>query len=385
MKNTLKLMIIILFSLSLCLLTGCLGGILDKGNKMLDEALEKGNGILDERLKSSNDIVDETAMTILKALENEDAETIKGLFSKEALEQAENIDEEIQAAIDFFEGSIPEGSLHDISVPGRYPAYMEGASTRKGITVIQNVGLYYIETDKARYAMRVTMYSRSDENLDTEGVVIIEILPFARIKWQAYAEDGAAGVFIQDEELMTEEISEEETEEEQDSIYDDDIKISNQVLYDGYKWFGGEQFGYIQIPDDCEEFTEMPNENRPNMIMMRNAAQTVIISVDYFDEVTSDEDAKNMADQIAENAVQMGADSLYDYENVRYKLSKHLTYHERYGTVDEATETTDEYYLYFYVAYIPQLNRGVYVSVEGVYDDVMKAVGMIQMSYIATK
>lgn len=245
MKTNLKLISIILFSLSLCLLTGCLGGILDKGNKMLDEALEKGNGILDERLKSSNDIVDETAMTILKALENEDAETIKGLFSKEALEQAENIDEEIQAAIDFFEGSIPEGSLHDISVPGRYPAYMEGASTRKGITVIQNVGLYYIETDKARYAMRVTMYSRSDENPDTEGVVIIEILPFARIKWQAYAEDGAAGVFIQDEELMTEEISEEETEEEQDSIYDDDIKISNQVLYDGYKWFGGEQFGYI--------------------------------------------------------------------------------------------------------------------------------------------
>ncbi len=89
-------------------------------NDIVEEVDESMSDWIYKPRKEANDMLEE----LLVALGNNDNETIKAMFAQDLINSNDNIDEEIQSAVDFFEGTIV--SYDYVGTPASGESYREG-------------------------------------------------------------------------------------------------------------------------------------------------------------------------------------------------------------------------------------------------------------------
>ena len=111
-------------------------------------------------------IADEYCEEIIDALENQDTDKLKSMFSTSALAEAENIDEGLAYVMDFFQG---ETTLID-----------GGCSTSESVDhgekTIRLEGRYWVTTDKDEYFIFFVYDDVDTENPDNVGLYMLQIV-----------------------------------------------------------------------------------------------------------------------------------------------------------------------------------------------------------------
>jgi len=104
---------------------------------------------------------------IISAIKNQDKEALKLLFSKKALEEAEDFDEEVDILFDYIQGDIESWEKEG---GGSYKSTRNGKSTW--------ILLYSItlKTEKGLYRIFVVDYSIDTINPDSQGVYMLELI-----------------------------------------------------------------------------------------------------------------------------------------------------------------------------------------------------------------
>ena len=125
---------------------------------------------------------------ITAALEVEDSEAIKTLFSPYALENSENLEEKIQELIEFYPGR-----------NGGYEVwYRTHETTNRGVKECVVAAIFEITNDDEIYRMRITTYTENDVDQDKEGVYMIQVMTKEAepegFKWKT--ETSAPGVYV---------------------------------------------------------------------------------------------------------------------------------------------------------------------------------------------
>ena len=107
-----------------------------------------------------------TYTTIVEAARNQDDIALKGLFCEKALEEATDLDSQINDLFDFFQGEIINGDTYRMA----YGIFMEGGfvhpNTRREAT-------YYIKTSERIYHLYFYGYTVNKRNPEEEGLYTI--------------------------------------------------------------------------------------------------------------------------------------------------------------------------------------------------------------------
>lgn len=113
-------------------------------------------------------IADETFKALIEAVEAEDSETIKGMFAEDALSQIDDIDSEINAFIDFYQGNMESwddwGGASLMTSSGGGKGYYQ-----------QIEGYYKITTSEEKYRM-IFLLNQSAPEKSHEGIYEIGII-----------------------------------------------------------------------------------------------------------------------------------------------------------------------------------------------------------------
>ena len=123
---------------------------------------------LTKELGSEHQMADQMMEDIATALDNGDADALKALFSEAALEEATDIDRQISALLNFYQGKMQnfEGTLSS-STDTEY-----GKDVEKQI-----IGEYLLTTDKESYRVIYDYTVIDKENSDAVGLSQLEIVP----------------------------------------------------------------------------------------------------------------------------------------------------------------------------------------------------------------
>jgi hypothetical protein len=105
--------------------------------------------------------IDAAANQIILALDTQDSESLKAVFSETALTEAEDIDEGVQYVMNFFEGE-------SISVEAHGRVVSEHIGSPKNSQYITTS--YYIETGIERYILRIEYWTSANPNARDIGV-----------------------------------------------------------------------------------------------------------------------------------------------------------------------------------------------------------------------
>ena len=121
---------------------------------------------LAESNRTDDEQSEATRQSIIDALEAQDAQGLKALFSKYALENAEDLDEKIEELMDFY--------------PGCNGGFDGGCSTLEGTdygvrTKVLN-GTYTVTNDNQEYYLIFTIQIRNDEEPEKVGLHLIEVV-----------------------------------------------------------------------------------------------------------------------------------------------------------------------------------------------------------------
>jgi hypothetical protein len=143
-----SLFVISLFA-SIMLLCSCTKGadrvIIDDGNKKADTRIEQ----------------------ILETLKNNDQDSMKELFSKQALDEADDFDNSIEYLFDFFQGNVD--SL-------KRDRFTSETSTESGKKSIMLISWYTVTTDKDKYMFFVIDYSKNTINPNNVGLYTLRVI-----------------------------------------------------------------------------------------------------------------------------------------------------------------------------------------------------------------
>lgn len=144
-----KYLVVYLVILSLALL-GC-GKKEDRISKWLGSEEEMSNQIMQE---------------ISHALDKRDAKEIKELFSRHAIEEAENLDQQIKDVLEFYQGDT-------VSFEG-----FSSSQTHSGAEGEEKefIGHFILVTDKAKYEIRYDHKPIDDSNPEETGLRKLEIV-----------------------------------------------------------------------------------------------------------------------------------------------------------------------------------------------------------------
>ena len=177
-----KLKISCILVLSILVLSSCsLSGIRIKMlNKVDDEAI--ANARLEE---------------VIESLENQDKDTLKDLFSEQAMNESENFDVNNDQLFEFFQGKVD--SWEKASGPSVFTSNDYGHKTK------QINSYYFVNTDKQKYFFLLRDYSVDTDNSDNVGLYLLLV------------------VKEEDEEKIW--------DENQKILYDGDQKISRVGIY----------------------------------------------------------------------------------------------------------------------------------------------------------
>ena len=129
---------------------------------------KSANGM--ESIFEDNDkaVSDEVMEKIIDGINNGDSDSIKKIFSKNAVSNAENIDEDIKALFDFIDGKV-------VSYEESDPASsFESSDKDYKIKLIKSY--YYIKTESEKYFVVVENYSVNTKQTDKQGVKCVIIV-----------------------------------------------------------------------------------------------------------------------------------------------------------------------------------------------------------------
>ena len=136
-------------------------------------------------------IADEYCEEIIDALENQDTDKLKSMFSTSALAEAENIDEGLAYVMDFFQG---ETTLID----GGCSTY---ESVDHGEKTIELDCMYWVTTDKDEYFILFVYDDVDTENPDNVGLYMLQIMKASEReeKYDWFGKQYIAGIWQPDE------------------------------------------------------------------------------------------------------------------------------------------------------------------------------------------
>ncbi len=148
-----KMKILVLLIAATCFLTSCsLGGsridILNASNDEKDAA---------DRLEH-----------VIEAINNKEKEAIKALFSKKALDEADDFDVNTDYLLDFIEGTIE--SWEKPSGPTVFESNERG-SKKKEVS-----SYYYVTTNKQKYFFLLVNYPIDTDNPDNVGIYMLLVV-----------------------------------------------------------------------------------------------------------------------------------------------------------------------------------------------------------------
>ena len=138
MKKLIKSVII--FFISINLITGCGRSFWDSDQKVSDNIVEK----------------------IIDGINNKDADTIKELFSEYAIDNSESIDEDIQYLFELIDGNVV--SYEESSPAGSF----ESSDKDYKIKLISSY--YYVSTATEKYYFLIDNYSKNTFESEKQGV-----------------------------------------------------------------------------------------------------------------------------------------------------------------------------------------------------------------------
>ena len=166
-----KIFVSIAFCLILISITGCkkeiddiskFGEAIVSGfNDIVEEVDESMSDLIYKPRKEANDLFEE----FMVALENNNNSAIKSMFAEDLINSNDKIDEEIQNAVDFFEGNIV--SYDYVGTPASSESYREGE------LVYANIGSAYtksIVTDVETYRLSFSAVIINKKKPTQEGI-----------------------------------------------------------------------------------------------------------------------------------------------------------------------------------------------------------------------
>lgn len=140
-------------------------------------------------LREDADKSEDMKKSIIDALDKQDAEALKGLFSEYALENAEDLDEKIEELMEFYSGSDEaiEGGMRS-SEGGKY--YEDW--------ILNSV--YTLKKNGQEYELRIVTIPMDKKEPDKVGLYLIEVMTEEAkpegFKWRN--EDDAPGIYVLD-------------------------------------------------------------------------------------------------------------------------------------------------------------------------------------------
>ncbi len=131
---------------------------------------------------------DAMMQSVIDALEAQDAELLKSLFSPYALKYAEDLDKKIEELMDFY-----------LKSEGEFKAsYISRQRAHYGVITLKLIGTYTISNDNQEYKMRVVTCPRDDEEPDKIGLYLVQVMTEETepevFKWKN--EKSAPGIYV---------------------------------------------------------------------------------------------------------------------------------------------------------------------------------------------
>ncbi|QUH29776.1 DUF5104 domain-containing protein [Vallitalea guaymasensis] len=129
--------------------------------------------LVDIRLKMLNEVDDEAIANarleeVIEALENQDKDTLKALFSKQALDESNDFDINMNQMFEFFQGEVD--SWEKSSGPSASTSNNHGHKTK------QINSYYFVNTDKQKYFFLLHDNSVDTDNSDNVGLYLLLIV-----------------------------------------------------------------------------------------------------------------------------------------------------------------------------------------------------------------
>ncbi|HQA56868.1 MAG TPA: DUF5104 domain-containing protein [Acetivibrio sp.] len=109
----------------------------------------------------------ERIQEILAAIKDKDKEAMKALFSKKALEEANEIDEGVDYLFDFFQGDVQSWEID---------AWSSDESIERGKKSLMLRAWYIVTTDKEKYMFFVIDYIKDTMNPDNAGMYTLRVI-----------------------------------------------------------------------------------------------------------------------------------------------------------------------------------------------------------------
>lgn len=122
---------------------------------------------LTKELGSEQQISDQMMEDIATVLDDEDADALKALFSKAALEEVEDIDQQISDLLEFYQGK--KQSFEGDASSSTHTKYGEDIEK-------QFIGQYQLTTDKETYRIIYHFNIIDKENPDKVGLSLLEVV-----------------------------------------------------------------------------------------------------------------------------------------------------------------------------------------------------------------
>lgn len=105
---------------------------------------------------------------VIEALNNQDKDTLKGLFSKKALDEVDNFDDSTDYLFDFFQGEA--NSWEKSGGPTVFESNSHGHKTKEVSSY------YYVNTDKQKYFFLLRDYPVDTDHPDNVGLYMLLVV-----------------------------------------------------------------------------------------------------------------------------------------------------------------------------------------------------------------
>ncbi|WP_113672317.1 DUF5104 domain-containing protein [Vallitalea guaymasensis] len=170
-----KIYLLFIMTISIVLTTSCSIG----GNRT-------------EKLNCSNDneIANSTLEQILDAIVDEDEESIKDIFSKQALEEDVNFETELKYIFGFFSGEITSWE--------KFTGPIVSEENNYGVKVKDIKSFYEVETDEENYLVFILEYTEDTDHPENVGVYALRIIKAEDIETQfgSWQEMAIVGIYM---------------------------------------------------------------------------------------------------------------------------------------------------------------------------------------------
>jgi len=148
------------------------------------------NGIITilKTIKNDKPVMDMRMQQMLETLENNDKYALKAMFSKKAIDEADDIDGGIDYLFDFFQGNVESCKSGGFGFESGY---------RNGGKIVLSKSRYTVTTDDDTYLFFILDYTEYETNPDNKGFYTLHVIKKADETWFEYDWDNLeiAGIY----------------------------------------------------------------------------------------------------------------------------------------------------------------------------------------------